>query len=177
MNRELFENFITQYPIYQYHFFMPEEITFTERVRIICKQECDRYGATWACPPAVGSVEECKNRCLSYSEGFFFSSVAEVSDIMDLKELLETRKYHETVVTELEEFLNQQGIDCYALSTESCDICEKCTYPDASCRFPDQMHPCVESHGIVVTELAEKFEMDYSIGMNQILWFGIIFIK
>ena len=64
-----------------------------------------------------------------------------------------------------------------ALSTESCDICDECAYPDSPCRFPEQMHPCVESHGIVVTELAERFEMDYTIGYNQILWFGIIFLE
>jgi predicted metal-binding protein len=176
MNMEAFETFISQFPIYQYTFFPPEEIAFSSRIRTICRQECERYGTTWACPPAVGTLEECEERCKEYSQCFFFSTVAEVSDIMNLEETLKTRRDHEEIVIQLEEWIKEQGIPCMALSTESCDICGECAYPDEPCRFPEKMHPCVESHGIIVTELAERFGMDYSIGYNQILWFGIIFL-
>ena len=64
-----------------------------------------------------------------------------------------------------------------ALSTESCDICETCTSPAAPCRFPEKMHPCVESHGIIVSELAEKYNLDFTLSPTQILWFGLIFIE
>jgi predicted metal-binding protein len=65
-----------------------------------------------------------------------------------------------------------------ALSTESCDICESCTFPQGlPCRFPEKMHPCVESHGIIVSELAEKYDMEFTLSANQILWFGILFIN
>lgn len=49
-----FEEFISQYPIYEYRVLDAAEIQVRERVRTICKQECERYGTTWACPPAVG---------------------------------------------------------------------------------------------------------------------------
>ncbi|MCB5714045.1 DUF2284 domain-containing protein [Lactonifactor longoviformis] len=177
MNMEAFETFISQFPIYQYVFIPTEELVFSPRIRTICQQECQRYGTTWACPPGVGTLEECRERCLSYPQCFFFSTVAEVSDIMDMEETLGTRREHEDIVARIEAFIKGQGIHCMALSTESCDICDECAYPDSPCRFPEQMHPCVESHGIVVTELAERFEMDYTIGYNQILWFGIIFLE
>lgn len=70
VTHEQIEEFICQYPVYQYAFFKPEEIEFSYRVRWICEQECERYNSTWACPPAVGSVEECKHRCLKYKECF-----------------------------------------------------------------------------------------------------------
>jgi len=177
MKREDLETFITRLPIYQYIFVKPSQIPISERIRSVCSQECDRYQTTWACPPAVGSIEECKARCMEYEECFFFSTVAEVADIANFDALLKTRKEHEEITEQILSFLKKQDVECYALSTESCEICEECTYPEAPCRYLNRMHPCVESHGIVVTELAEKSGMDYMLGMNQILWFGIIFFQ
>ena len=83
-----FEEFISQYPIYEYRVLDAAEIQVRERVRTICKQECERYGTTWACPPAVGTLEECAARIHSYKSGIFFSSVAEVSDLMNMEGIL-----------------------------------------------------------------------------------------
>lgn len=55
LNTDRFEEFISQYPIYEYRLVDTAEIEVRERVRIICKQECERYGTTWACPPAVAA--------------------------------------------------------------------------------------------------------------------------
>ena len=176
VTHEQIEEFICQYPVYQYAFFKPEEIEFSYRVRWICEQECERYNSTWACPPAVGSVEECKHRCLKYKECFLFSTIAEVSDVINFEETLATRAEHEKVTAAIEAFIKSQGSECMALSTESCDICDTCAYPDGPCRFPEKMHPCVESHGIIVSELAEKFDMEFTLSPNQILWFGILFL-
>ena len=54
-----FEAFISQYPIYEYRLLNAADITVEKRVRIVCQQECERYNSTWACPPAVGTLEEC----------------------------------------------------------------------------------------------------------------------
>lgn len=177
ISHEKLEAFICQYPVYQYAFFSPEEIEFSYRVRWICEKECQRFNTTWACPPAVGSVEECKHRCLAYKECFLFSTIAEVTDVINFEETLSTRKEHENITAAIEQFINSQGSQCMALSTESCDICEICTYPSVPCRFPGKMHPCVESYGIIVSELAEKYHLDFTLSPTQILWFGIIFIK
>ena len=61
-------------------------------------------------------------------------------------------------------------------STEACTICEDCAYPDAPCRFPDMMYPCVESHAILVTDLAEKYGIEFLSG-NVVTWFSILFYK
>ena len=178
ITHEEIEEFICQYPVYQYAFFPPEEIEFSFRVRWICEKECERYNSTWACPPAVGSVEECRKRCLGYRECFLFSTIAEVSDVINFEETLATRKEHEAITAAIESFIRQQGSASMALSTESCDICESCTFPQGlPCRFPEKMHPCVESHGIIVSELAEKYDMEFTLSANQILWFGILFIN
>lgn len=177
MNIEKFDEFISQYPIYEYRILDTKDIFARERVRIICQTECQRYGSTWACPPAVGTLEECEAKIKSYSNAVFFSSVAEVSDVLNMEEMLATRQVHEELTTEVGDFLKSEGHEIYILSTESCDICEVCTYPNAPCRFPEKMHPCVESHGIIVCELAEKYNMEFTLSANQILWFGILFLK
>ena len=44
MTQTEIEEYITQFPIYQYAFVKPEDIEFNDRVRQICKKECSRYG-------------------------------------------------------------------------------------------------------------------------------------
>ena len=97
VSHEQIEEYICQYPVYQYAFFSPEDIEFSHRVRWICQHECERYNTTWACPPAVGTVEECREKCLSYRECFLFSTIASVSDVVNMKETLSTRKEHEEI--------------------------------------------------------------------------------
>ena len=88
--KEKFDEFISQYPIFEYRVLDTGDIKVQSRVRTICKQECERYGSTWACPPAVGELSECEKKIRSYPKAVFFSSVAEVSDIMNMKEMLST---------------------------------------------------------------------------------------
>lgn len=177
ISHEQIEEFICQYPVYQYAFFSPEDIEFSERVRWICQNECERYDTTWACPPAVGTVEECREKCLTYKECFLFSTIASVSDVINLEETLATRGEHEEITASIEKFIRSQGTECIVLSTESCDICEHCAYPEGPCRFPEKMHPCLESHGIIVSELADRYSMDFTLSPTEILWFSLIFMK
>lgn len=176
MDKASFEQKLAQLPLFQYSFMKSEELTFSDRVRTICETECPRFGTTWACPPAVGSVEECKERCLSYPELLMISTVAEVRDIADMSECLATGKEHEKVAYEVAQLLKEQGCEVLVLSTESCTQCDRCTYPDAPCRKPERMFPCVESHGILVTELCEKYGMEFFNG-NIVTWFSLLLFR
>ena len=42
MNTEKFEEFISQYPIFEYRLLDTKDIEVEERVRTICRQECER---------------------------------------------------------------------------------------------------------------------------------------
>ena len=70
----------------------------------------------------------------------------------------------------------KQTEDVMALSTEACAICEHCAYPGAPCRHPELMFPCVESHGIIVTALAEKEGIDFY-GGNLVTWFSLLLFR
>ncbi len=174
MNIPEFEEFISQYPIYEYRVIDTDSICIRDRVRMIC-EECPRYNSTWACPPAVGELEECGRRIHSYRKAIIFSSVSEVTDLMNMDELLSYRGAHEELTTHVGDYMREKGYDIFILSTESCDICDRCAWLDGEpCRFPDRMHPCIESHGVVVSEIVEQEQMDYDLGGNTILWFSLI---
>ena len=171
--KENFEAIAGDYPIYQYGFFKTDELLFSENVRYICKTECPMYGKSWSCPPACGTIEECKSLCMKYENGIIFSTVAEVQDASDLEETLPTRAEHTRVIREITERLFREDKPLL-LSCESCSFCEKCAFPDAPCRFPAAMLPCIEGYGIVVTDLAERYNMDFYLSNDTVLWFGII---
>lgn len=48
--KEKFEDFIAQYPIFEYRLLDTADIKVQERVRTICKQECERYAAPGPVP-------------------------------------------------------------------------------------------------------------------------------
>lgn len=176
MNRELLEQGLAELPILQYEFINTDELLFSENVRYICEHECPMYNKTWACPPGVGTVDECKAKCLSYKNALLITTMAEVSDIANIEETLATRPEHEAIARKVRDLIREQGLETYVLSTEACAYCKECTYPDAPCRRPDEMFPCTESHAIVVTDIAEKYGIEFICG-NIVTWFSVIFYR
>lgn len=177
MNYDKIEDLIAEFPLYQYAILPTENVTFSERVRTICTSECERYGKSWSCPPAVGSVGACKEKCNSYGQVLVFSTVAEAVEAYDFASRLATKKEHEQITCQIEAAMKKQGYHVLTLSSDSCAICDSCAYPSESCRHVDQMHPCIESYGIVVTPLLEELQFDYYLSENIILWFSMIFFS
>ena len=174
MDQQRLEARLAALPLYAYVFLKTEELTFSSRVRDVCRQECPMYNHSWACPPAVGSVEQCMARCRSYPDCLMIATITEVSDIADMEKTLATRAGHEDITRQVRDLLRQEGKEPYVLSTESCAICSKCSWPDGPCRHPERMFPCVESHGILVTALAERYGIDFLAGANLVIWFSLL---
>ena len=167
MNRELLEERLAELPLYQYAFIRTEDLMFSERIRWICEHECPMYGKTWACPPAVGTVEECKAKCLSYNSCLMVGTIAEVDGEYNMEKSLATRPEHEHLTNQIRDFMRQQGVEPYILSTEACAACERCACLDGQpCRLPERMHPCIESHGINVIPVLEV-----------ITWYSLLFFN
>jgi len=177
MDRQKLEIQITEFPICEYAFIKTEDISFLEQVRYICKTECPQYGKSWSCPPAVGTVEECRERCSRFREGFVFTTVAEVEDITNMEATLATRMEHEEITRQVRDLFQRECEEVLTLSTESCGICKHCSYPDAPCRHPERMFPCVESYGILVTDLAERYGITFLNGSNVATWFSLILYR
>ncbi len=177
MNRDFLNAQLAELPLYQYAYIRTEDLMFSDRVRWICEHECPMYGKTYACPPAVGSVEECRARCMRYPDALLIATITEVDDIANIEETLSTRAPHEAITRTVVDMLAPMVDSCMVLSTEACAICEQCAYPCAPCRFPDRMYPCVESQGIVVTDLAEKTNIDFYAEGNLVTWFSLILYR
>ena len=155
MDLDKLEEGLRALPLYQYDFLDTAELVFSERIREVCRQECPMYNKSWACPPAVGTVEECRARCLRFPRALMLTTVTEVEDITDIRETLATRAPHEEITRQAAALVKDLGAEVMVLSTEACAVCEACAWPDAPCRHPERMFPCVESHGIIATDSAE----------------------
>ena len=63
-------------------------------------------------------------------------------------------------------------------TVEACAICEHCAYLDGQpCRYPEKMHPCVESHGINILPLLEELGLPFQFGENVVTWVSLLFFK
>jgi predicted metal-binding protein len=176
MDRELFEEKLSELPLYLYAWIDPKELEFSGRIRWICENECPMYGKTWACPPGVGTVVQCEAKCMGYQNCLMISTITEVYDITDIDETLATRGDHEDITNQVAALMEEQGIKPYILSTEACAICERCAIADGQpCRYPEKMHPCVESHGINVIPAMERCGLEFQFGDNVVTWISLLF--
>ena len=175
MNQALLEQRLAELPLYSYFFTSPGQLEFSPRVRWICQHECGQYGQSWACPPGVGTVEECQAHCMRYQTCLVIATITEVTDIANLEETLSTRRGHEEVTDQAAEILRQLGAAPFVLSTESCAICPRCAILDGQpCRHPERMHPCVESQGINVVPVLEENGLTFQYGQNVVTWISML---
>ncbi len=151
------------------------ELDFHDEVRTQCeKNSCRQYGRTWACPPAVGTVAECKERVLKYSHMMLFSKAYVLADTMDLEEMARTMSDFKKQDRKLDDKLKDLLKSFQILSNESCDRCKKCSYPGKPCRFPDTLHHSIEGYGFNVLELSRKAAMKYINGQSTATFFGAV---
>ena len=176
IDRETLYARLAELPLYIFEHIDPAKLEFSQRIRWICEHECPMYGTSWACPPGVGSVVECMDKCLGYKNCLLISTITEVRDITDINETLATRPEHEAVTDQVAEILREMGAKPYVLSTEACAACERCAILDGQpCRFPERRQPCVESHGINVVPVLESCGLEFQFGDNVVTWISLLF--
>jgi predicted metal-binding protein len=176
LDKKLLESQLAELPLYVYDFIDPSQLEFSDRVRWICEHECPMYGKSWACPPGVGTVEECRHRCGTYRNCLMISTITEVEDISNIQQTLDTRPAHEKLTNQVRDLMREQGVEPYILSTEACAICSRCAIEDGlPCRMPGRMHPCVESHGINILALLDQQGLAFQYGENLVTWFSLLY--
>lgn len=173
--QELFEK-CKSVGIHQYGVISVKDVVFSPEVRHLCEvNQCGAYGTTWACPPGVGTLEECKEKCLKYENVFVFSTLCQIEDSFDFEGMMDGKKHHEEISTLVRKLFEQEVQDIMVLSSEGCSNCKKCAYPQEPCRYPDKMFPSVESYGIMVYNQAAKAGIKYMNGKNTVTYFSNIF--
>ena len=175
MNISLLEEKLAELPLYAYFFTDPQGLEFSDRVRWICEHECSRYGTSWACPPGVGTVAECKAHCRSFANCLVIATLTEVEDITNIEQTLATRGDHEEITDQVADILRELGEEPFVLSTESCALCTRCAILDGQpCRQPHKMHPCVESQGINIIPVLEANGLEFQFGQNVVTWVSLL---
>ncbi|MDR2517292.1 MAG: DUF2284 domain-containing protein [Spirochaetaceae bacterium] len=151
------------------------EVEFTEEVREYCIQNtCRQYGKTWACPPAAGTVDECRERARRYNRMLVFSGKYAIGGSFDFEGMVSALQAFKTVVNTIDDGLRIKMSGYLLLGNEGCGNCRNCTYPDNPCRFPDKMHHSIEGYGIYVAKLARQAGIAYNNGGNTITYFGAL---
>ena len=152
------------------------DIPISEEILEYCKaNQCGKYNTCWTCPPAIPNIEKMKELYGKYSKALVYNIVYTLEDSFDWEGMLKALKDSNQIANRLIEHLNSLKLDFKALKSGSCDICDKCTYPNNPCRHPDRAFPTLEAYGINVMQLAKTFNMQYYSGENTITYFTIFF--
>lgn len=171
----LTENNLKEIGIHEYGMISTVEIPFGQEVRKICEgNACRLYGTTWACPPAVGTVEECRARCLSYKTAMVFNAVYPLEDSFDYEGMMQGHGTFKDLCDRLYELVKPQLYEFLLLSNEGCKRCKICTYPSTPCRHPERLFPSLEGFGIHVAQLADRANVKYVNGTNTVTYFGML---
>ena len=169
------EQYLKNPQIWEYKVIKSAEIPFSEDVVNMCKSnQCGKYGTCWTCPPGVGELDVLESKIKSYENAAVFTYKQELEDCFDFEGMTEGQQKARAVLDEIISKLVSDEVQFMALGCEGCHICEKCTYPDAPCRFPERAVPSVEACGINVVELSRKAGIKYNNGAETVTYFCVI---
>ena len=154
------------------------ELLFHPEIRAIGEENsCRNYSKSWACPPAVGTLEECRERCLGYAHFLLFSRAYVLEDSWDFQGMGEAHRDFQRQTDRLDEALAALELPKppLILSNEGCVRCPSCTWPSAPCRFPEKLHPSLEGFGFMVSELAGAAGLSYR-AERGVTYFGAVLL-
>ena len=142
-------------------------------VRDMCATNaCGQYEKRWSCPPGCGTLEDCTARLKQFTHGILVQTVGDIEDSYDIEGMMEAEEAHKAHFTAMYKTLRAQNLPVLALGAGCCTQCRQCTYPDAPCRFPDQMVSSMEAYGMLVLEVCKANGLQYYYGADKIAYTG-----
>jgi predicted metal-binding protein len=152
-------------------------IKMREEVRAACAEnKCKQYGKSWSCPPGCGTLEECEERIKKYSRGLILQSTGELEDAFDAETMIELAETHGNRFDDFSSKLRAIYPDAMVIGAGACRKCEKCTYPDKPCRFPDKMTSSMEALGMIVSDVCQANGIPYYYGPGTLTYVGCVLI-
>ena len=139
--------------------------------------QCPRYGKTWSCPPEAPSLEEMRKTVKSYAKGILVQTVGMLEDSYDWEGIQDAAKCQSACFGRLWDALAPLYPRMYPMGTGGCSKCEKCTYPDNPCRFPDRMAYSMEACGLFVSKVCAANGAKYNHGPNTITYTGCFLLE
>ncbi len=149
-----------------------------QELRDICATNtCGKYNTNWACPPGCESIEDITKRINTYDYCMFMQCVEKMEDDFDWDAIQRASKRSKENTLALAAKLRDMGLKILSLASGGCQICEKCTYPDAPCRFPEKWGPSLSACGFFVSRECEKAGLTYNHGPQTTTMIAAIFVK
>ena len=153
-------------------------IQFHEDFRKACERNlCRKYDTNWMGPPAIGPINELKQRAMAYAHGLLFQTIHRLTSNFDMKGMFSAAGLHGVVFRELRDRIRSAypSEDILPLSAGCCSICERCAYLDQEpCRNPDEAFSSVEAYGMNVIALQKSAGLPYNNGKNSVTYVGLI---
>jgi predicted metal-binding protein len=130
---------------------------------------CGNYNKCWSCPPAVGTLEEQREKILRWKYALVFTTKYDLEDSFDFEGMQEAGKIHGDLTMDM-----RKQFDAYPVyGAGGCRVCPTCSYPEP-CRFPNRAISAVEAAGINVTALSRIANLKYNNGPDTVTYFSMI---
>ena len=150
-------------------------LKFLPEVRSMCAADrCKSYNRSWSCPPACGDLEMWSEKASHYTKGWLLQTVGDREDSYDFEAMMEVYQNNSENFFRLAERLRAEKCDVLAMSAGACSRCEKCTYPDEPCRFPETLYPSMEACGLFVSQVCKDNNVPYYYGEDKIAYTSCI---
>lgn len=147
-------------------------------VRDMCASgRCQRYGKSWSCPPACGSLEHITAILAQYQSGVLVQTTAQMDGDFDAQAIEEAGRRHKANFFTFARQARLLYPDCLPLTAGSCTLCRSCTYPDRPCRFPAKRLSSMEAFGLLVSEVCTGAGLAYYYGPGTLSFSSCILTK
>ncbi len=154
-----------------------DTIDLKPEVRDMCSADkCHAYGKNWSCPPACGTIDECAEKIHKYKRGILLQTSGEV-DTMDIDEIMDLASKHKEHYDILTKQVRRLYPEAMIIRDGACTKCKTCTYPDAPCRFPDELFHPMEGLGMLVSEVCQRNNLPYYYGPGTLTYVGCVLIE
>jgi len=148
-----------------------DTLVLKQEVRDMCAaNSCGKYDKCWTCPPACGTLEECKARIQNYTAGILVQTTGTLEDSFDIEGMMDTEEKHKKNFKTLYRTLRQEYPNTLPLSAGCCTHCQTCSYPEQPCRFPEEQISSMEAYGLLVLEVCKDNDLQYYYGANTMTY-------
>lgn len=151
----------------------PRKMRVLEEIQALCGPgKCPMYGTNWACPPGAAPVEVNRETLARYTSGLIVQSTGVLRGPDDMEGIARLNALQRRRLFDFRERLRPRFPDVLALGNGPCTICDKCTYPDAPCRYPDLVIQSMAAFGLVVAEVCALGGLRYNYGPDTLTFTG-----
>ncbi len=146
-------------------------LALLDEVRDMCKvNTCGKYGSSASCPPACGTLEECRERIKPYRWGIILQNVGELEDSLDIEGIQETAQKHKEMFHACCLKLRELFPGMLAMGAGGCSVCAQCVGPGEPCRFPERRASPPEAYGLLISDVCKDNGLKYYYGPNTIAY-------